>query len=215
MDTVRNLLKPLIQLFPDSMQELMNSTIGVIALLLVILAVVAIVGAVILKVLKGALAGKNVPAQREKSQELDLDECPTPAKVPPDERLVVQGVPVRLRLVVVAPAGSESDLDLSKIGSLLDRAVPGLSKQYLHDRPTVKTWPMQVSHKGFAPTFFRKTGMSETKGQVSRWVLLAGRCVVGKKSFLLGLGLWADKPCTVGQLSVDADRWADICRLRA
>jgi hypothetical protein len=92
--------------------------------------------------------------------------------------------------------------------------VPGLGKQYVHDRPAVKIWPVQVSHKGFAPTFFRKSGMSAAKGDLSRWVLLAGRCALGKKSFLLGLGLWADKPCPVGHLTTEADRWPEICRFR-
>jgi hypothetical protein len=211
MDTLRNLLKPLIQELP----EFFNSDLGVLILAAGIVVIVLIIAAMVLKMVRGGGGSKkNVPAQREQSQELDMNACPMPSKSPPAERLLVQGVPVRLRLVVLAPAGSESDIDLTKVGRLLEDAVAGLGKQYVHDRPTVRIWPVQVSHKGFAPTFFRKSGLPAAKGDLSRWVLLAGRCVLGKKSFLLGLGLWADKPCPLGHLTTDADRWPEVCRFR-
>src|SRR5438552_14829883 len=38
-----------------------------------------------------------------------------------DRRLTIEGVPVRLRLVVVAPAGKESVLDEEHLDKLLDR----------------------------------------------------------------------------------------------
>ncbi len=216
MDTVRNLLKPLIQMFPDSAQEFLNTDVGTIVLLLAIVVVVALVGAVALSVLKGILGGtKRKPASKPKA-ELDLSAhsrpaAPTPA---PAQRIFVSGEPVRLRMVVLAPAGSESDLDPTQVAKLLDKAVPGLSKQYAHDQPSVKTLPAQVSVKGFPPTFFRKTGLSAEKGDLSRWVLVAGRCVVGKRSFLLGLALWADKPCSVGHVTVEPDRWQELFRIR-
>src|SRR5262245_15068991 len=43
-----------------------------------------------------------------------------------DRRLTIEGVPVRLRLVVVAAAGTESRFDDQKIDKLLDRILPGL-----------------------------------------------------------------------------------------
>jgi hypothetical protein len=215
MDTVRNLLKPLIQMFPGSVQEFLNSDAGVIVLLIAIVVVVGGGALVLLRLLR-SMSGprKDVQEKKEQRAELDMETLSKPSGPPPAQRLYIRGEAMRLRLIVLAPAGTVSDLDLSVVDKLLDRAVPGLSKQYSSDRPTVKFFPVQVSTKGFAPTFFRKTGLNVSKGQPSRWVLVAGSVAVGKKSVCLGLALWADKPSTIGMVSVDADDWQDVCKLR-
>ena len=72
-----------------------------------------------------------------------------------DVRLEIERVPVRLRLVIVAPAGKESDVDMNKLDALLDRVVPDLSKVVAADKPRVRRWPMQLSYEGFANHFHR------------------------------------------------------------
>ena len=74
-------------------------------------------------VLKVVMGGKKPKGGRESSVE-DLAEYPPP---PPagDRRLLLEGVPVRLRLVVVAPVGkSPIDLDEAREARVIEREAP-------------------------------------------------------------------------------------------
>ncbi|MBM4069705.1 MAG: hypothetical protein FJ271_12245 [Planctomycetes bacterium] len=131
-----------------------------------------------------------------------------------DRRLVVEGVPVRLRLVVVAPAGGASRVDRDNIDQLLDKVLPGLGDITSSDRPRVQVWPVQLSYEGFANTFHRGTLIPEGEDQPSRWALLAGRAMVGKNQFLLGLGVQAIKPNTIGRKTLKSHDWSTLLRVR-
>jgi hypothetical protein len=144
----------------------------------------------------------------------DLSACPLPVLPPGDPYLTVYHLPVRLRLVVVAPAGKEADVDATAVEKLLDRVVPGLGTVAYHDRPRIRVWPPQFSHQGFAIAFFRRAERPEPEGQPSRWVLVAGRAQVGRQTVLVGLGLWADEPNAVGQVTLEPHQWLDVIRLK-
>jgi len=131
-----------------------------------------------------------------------------------DRRLLVEGVPVRLRLVVVAPAGTESDFDQDKIDKLLDRIVPGLGTIFLGDKPRVRIWPTQLSAEGFATHFHRNTILPKGEEQVSKWVVVAGRAKVPDCHVMLGLGLEAIKPTPLGRRTVEAHEWPSVLRVR-
>jgi hypothetical protein len=120
-----------------------------------------------------------------------------------------------LRLVVVAPSGREGDVDATAVEKLLDRIVPGLGGVARNDRPRIRVWPAQLSQQGFNAAFHRCTPKREGEGQPSRWVLVAGRAVVGRQPVMLGLGLWAEEPGTIGRLSLEPHQWLDVVRLRA
>jgi hypothetical protein len=121
---------------------------------------------------------------------------------------------VRLRLVVVAPVGKEANVHRKGVRKLLDRVLPGLGEVVADDRPRIRVWPPQLSQQGFASVFHRHTPRHEQPGQSSRWVLVAGRVQVGRQPFLLGLGLWADQPTTIGRLTLEPRQWLDVLRLR-
>lgn len=131
-----------------------------------------------------------------------------------DRRLVVEGVPVRLRLVVVAPAGGASHVDRDNIDQLLDKVLPGLGDITASDRPRVQVWPLQLSYEGFANTFHRGTLLPEGEDQPSRWALLAGRAMVGRNQFLLGLGVQAVKANTIGRKTLKSHDWSTLLRVR-
>src|SRR5262249_16875334 len=78
-------------------------------------------------------------------------------QAPGDRRLTVYHLPVRLRLVVVAPAGTEYTVDPIGVERLLDMVIPGLGAVAFHDKPRVRVWPAQLSHQGFAVSFHRRT----------------------------------------------------------
>lgn len=144
----------------------------------------------------------------------DLETCPLPPAVPGPRQLTVYHVPVRLRFVVVAPAGHEGEVDATAVERLLDLVLPGLGDIARQDRPRIRVWPPQFSQQGFGIAFFRRALRPEPEGQPSRWVLVAGRAMIGRNPVLVGLGLWAAEPNTIGQLTLEPRQWLDVLRLR-
>ncbi|MCI0681597.1 MAG: hypothetical protein L0Y71_05805 [Gemmataceae bacterium] len=131
-----------------------------------------------------------------------------------DRRLTIEGVPVRLRLVVVAAAGTESGFDDQQIDKLLDRVLPGLGGIFNADKPRVRIWPMQLSHEGFARHLHRSTIIPEGERQLSKWAVVAGRARLDDCHVMLGLGLEAIKPTTIGRKTIDSHEWDVLLRVR-
>jgi hypothetical protein len=131
-----------------------------------------------------------------------------------DRRLTVEGVPVRLRLVVVAQAGTESQVDEQHLEKLLERILPGLGGIFEADKPRVRVWPVQLSYQGFTRHLHRNTILPEGEHQLSKWVVVAGRAKLDEGQVMLGLGLEAIKPTTVGRRTIDAHEWATLLRVR-
>jgi hypothetical protein len=131
-----------------------------------------------------------------------------------DRRLLVEGVPVRLRLVVTAPAGIATRINPDAVNKLLDGVLPGLGDIAAHDQPRINTWPPQLSHEGFAHTFHRNTVPPEGENEPSCWVMLAGQAMVNRHQVLLGLALQALKPNTIGRRTLKSHEWASVLRVR-
>lgn len=131
-----------------------------------------------------------------------------------DRRLTVEGVPVRMRLVVLASAGQGSHVNMETANAILDQVLPGLGDLAAQDKPRVRIWPQQLSYEGFAQTFHRSTPIPEGDKVPSPWVLLAGRAKLGKHQVMLGLALQAIKPTTVGRVRLDAHQWTTMLRIR-
>lgn len=131
-----------------------------------------------------------------------------------DRRLTVEGVPVRLRLVVVAAAGKESQFDEEHIDKLLDRILPGLGAIYVGDKPRVRIWPMQLSHEGFTKHLHRNTIVPEGERKLSKWAVVAGMAKLDDCQVMLGLGLEALKPTTIGRKTIAAHEWDVLLRVR-
>jgi hypothetical protein len=70
-------------------------------------------------------------------------------------------------------------------------------------------FPVEVCRPGD-----RCTVKCEPDDQPSRWVLVAGRALGGRQPVMLGLGLWAEQPSTVGRLNLEPHQWLDVLRLR-
>lgn len=144
----------------------------------------------------------------------NLQEYPELKSSTGDRQLRVEGTPARLRLVVVAPAGTAFEVDLDTLDKLLEKVVQGLGEIYKHDKPRVKQWPTQVSYKGFATHFHANMKTGAEEGEQTRWVMVAGRIKVGKQQFMLGIALQTIKPNTIGRLTVDAHEWTNVLRVR-
>jgi hypothetical protein len=203
MDTVANYSCALTEMLPLADNLLLDTDmiLGGVALFIIFLIILLAV----LNLIQFYRRRNLAPMPLEKPKDLDLETTPLPPEQPPPQRLYVLGEPVRLRLVVLAPTGHESDVDFSQVGKLLDKAYPGLAAQYEYDKPLLRVWPAQLSRGGFPPTFFRIAPRGED--EASRWVLVAGQVAIGKRSFLLGLALWADEPCSLGRITVEGHHW--------
>src|SRR5262245_59713129 len=90
---------------------------------LIVVAIVGLVGLIGLIILAGVvrflLRGRKAKDPEQKYLEQDLTEYPDLKTSSGDRQLRAEGVPVRLRLLVVAPAGTASDVDLDELPELL------------------------------------------------------------------------------------------------
>ena len=196
-------------ILPESMREYalyITLGLGLAVSLIVLLLLVAIV--------RFFFRGKGKKAPKEPGLSENLDEYPELTKTSGDRQLRAEGVPARLRLVVVAPAGTASDVDVDELEDVLEKLIPGLGDIYKHDRPRVKDWPTQVSYQGFANHFHKNMLTGGAEGEQTRWILVAGRVKVGKRQVMLGVALQTIKPNTIGRRTVDAHEWAGILRVR-
>jgi hypothetical protein len=138
----------------------------------------------------------------------DLASYPPPPAAAGSERLTVDGVPVRVRLVVVAPVGRlQEATSPAHVPGLLDDVLRGLGRFVTTDKPRVKVWPPQLSVAGFAPTFHRLVRSPDPSGRPSRWVKVAGPARAGQRPILLGMALWADEPVKLGEVQVEPTEW--------
>src|SRR2546426_465409 len=134
--------KMLVDLLPDALKEyaayliLGGACIGVFFVLLMFLGVVRFL-----------FGGGSRKSKQEQNLEEDLTEYPELKSTSGDRQLRAEGTPVRLRLVVMAPAGTASDIDIDDVPEILEKVIQGLGEIYKNDKPRTKIWPTQVSYK--------------------------------------------------------------------
>lgn len=130
-------------------------------------------------------------------------------------QVTVKGIPARLRLVVMAPAGKDvGDLSPEMVDHLLDLIKPGLGEVASYDYPKVHVWPRQYSAGGFPLAFFEHVRVPESKGRRSPWVLLAGTVSLGRQKVHVGLALHADEPNNLRNVTVKNEQWLDHLGLK-
>ena len=210
MDVLQEKVQPLIDLLPDTVREYWVVVFGALALLIILIMLA------LLRAVFRAVFGTKKTLQEDWGKKLreDLSDYPPPAGAPGKQRLTVYHVPVRIRLVVLAPAGKELEIEASQAEDLLNRVIPGLGGVAAHDRPRIRVWPPQLSQQGFATAFFRHTITGTKEGQPSPWILVAGRSQFTQPTVLLGLALWAEEPNTLGRLSLEPHQWLDVLRIK-
>jgi hypothetical protein len=144
----------------------------------------------------------------QKGQRESLEEYPDPPPAKPGRRLTLDGVDVRLRLVVLVTTGKQREqIDVDEIPELLDDLLRGLGTFVKTDKPRVKVWPPQLSVAGFAPSFFRLVESPDDVGKKSHWIRMAGVIKIGGKPFLLGMALYSEELTKFGTLELDPTAW--------
>lgn len=180
----------------------------------VILGVIGLILLLLLWLIYRMLFRKKPKSAQEQNFEEILAEYPPLKPSTGDRQLRVEGVPVRMRLVVIGPAGKESEVDPDEIEGMLEKVLPGLGLIYKGDKPRLRVWPMQLSYEGFTKHFHRNMITPEKPGELSPWVLLAGRAKLGKQQIMLAFALQAVKPTTIGHKTIDAHEWVSVLRVR-
>ena len=106
---------------PESVREYAEGPVGI--------AVLAVAGLLVLFILYkvvGGMFGGGRGAVAAGSLKINLAELKPPAGTPGPHRLSVEGLPVRLVQVVLAPAGKDNPVDAREMEGLLDGVVRGL-----------------------------------------------------------------------------------------
>jgi hypothetical protein len=144
----------------------------------------------------------------------DLGSYPPCENLPDVRRLTVEGVPARLRLVVVAPLGKGDQVSENQVEELLNQVLWGLGGLLAQDRPRIRIWPPQLSIHGFPAMFQRNLKKPEADDQSSHWVLVAGSTPPRPRSALLGLALYTDVATNIGRLNMEARDWANALQFQ-
>jgi hypothetical protein len=136
---------------------------------------------------------------------------PAPGK-PGRRRLTIQGQAMRLRLVVVAPAGKKP-LTVEEAENLVGGLMRGMDEIVKTDKPRIRVWPAQLSNIGFAQNFFRRVLRPEARGRLSNWVRVAGPAKSGATPILLGMAMLADEQTDIDEIALDGAEWLDVVRV--
>jgi hypothetical protein len=210
MEDVKQILEPFIDWLPPPARDYWWAILGAAALAVVLVLLAAV------RRLFRALFGRRRPARSlDLGPVENLDEYPLPLGPAGQRRLTVEGLPVRLRLVVVAPLGKQGQIREADLPELLDQVLWGLGTLYREDSPGVRLWPPQLSSQGFAAAFHRRLRKREPEGQPSRWVLVAGPTPPRPRPVLLGLALWADAVNRIGRLTLEPGQWSSVLRIQS
>jgi hypothetical protein len=205
-------LKPLIDLTPPDVQNFLNAGGWLVGV-----AVLALVALLILwSLVRSVFRRRRKPIQGDPDLTENLAGYPLPPALWGSKRLTVHDLPVRLRLVVAAPLGTEGgSLAAEDIELLLDHVIPGLSAFLKSDKPRVRAWPTQLSHLGFAAAFRRFTQRPDPENQVSRWILVMGKALVGKRPLALGFAVLADRDNTLNRVVIEQPhQWMEVVKIK-
>ena len=150
--------------------------------------------------------------------DLRIDVSALPAHGPPADgpRLEFYGTPVRLAVLVLAPAGRGCSLpDGRSLEEALETLLPGLTELIKSHRPVVRGWPYQLSSLGFTNSFFGHAALPGERGKGTPWCAAAGRFEAGGQQLLAGLICVADKPNSLSQVIVQhPGQWLDLLRIK-
>jgi hypothetical protein len=187
----------------------------------VVLGVLGILALLWIRALVRKLRGVVRPLKRKKGKRRRRVPSPAPLRenlkligagftdVGPS-RLVVKGLPARLRLVVMS-MGTQGGGELSEdmADRVLDWIKDGLAEIAANDGPGVRVWPPFYSADGFATALQSNVPIPEPQGMKSHWVELAGAARMGRVVIHVGLLLYAEDVNNLRLIKVKNEQWLD------
>ncbi|MEQ8791891.1 MAG: hypothetical protein RIC55_36880 [Pirellulaceae bacterium] len=181
-------------------------------------------GAIVVVLLIGGLTALVLRSKRrtlsagEYDSELAIDLLALTADGPPDAwpQLEFYGVPVRLAILVLAPAGRLASIPpKEKLRETVESLMPGLAQVLDRHQPIFRRWPEQMSTQGFAQSFFNKMKLPGQAGKKTPWCSVAGKFDDGDQQLLAGIVCCADSPNALSTVVVEhVGQWRDVLRVR-
>lgn len=193
---------------------------GVIAFRLPWIVVAAAVAAVavLVVVVLARLLRRRPADEADRPADLRIDLATLPAAGPPKDgpQLEFYNLPVRLAVLVLAPAGRGSRIPPKDLlPEIVERLLPGLMRVLSSHRPIFHRWPPQLSSQGFAQTFFACVPLPGDRGRGTPWSSAAGRVEAFGRSYLVGMVFRAAEPNSLSQTVVQhTSGWLDVLRVR-
>ncbi len=131
-------------------------------------------------------------------------------------RLELKYLPVRVVAVAVAPAGRGRTLPPpERLPELFDAVLPDLSRTVYAHKAAIRTWPEQLSVRGFAHAFFRHAPLPGRGGKGSPFAALAGAFQFEEQPYVIGLVISAGRPNNYGQIVVENEsEWLGLLTVR-
>lgn len=181
------------------------------------LGALGLIGLVLAYALYRLLVYRRKPPEPQQP-DLAIDVAGLPALRPPvgGPGLYLANVPMRLAVVVLAPAGRIRELPpLEELGAVLESVVPGLNDVVATHSPLVRYWPRQLSPRGFAQLFFNNVRLPGQKGKGTNWCSVAGVFKVENQPMMIGLLMRSERPTSLGQVTVEHEaQWLDLVRIK-
>ena len=185
--------------------------VGLIVCALLGLAEIVVV-VVVVRVLRSRRAP---PPEAPPDLTIDVASLPTVRAPVSGPRLHFLHVPVRLAVVVLAPAGRVREVPADQVSDVLDSIVPGLSQVVSTHSPMIRRWPGQMSIRGFANTFSMHAKLPGQGGRGTPWCSAAGVFKVAGQPMMAGLVMCADAPTNIGPMVVEREtQWLDLLRIQ-
>ncbi|MCY2988513.1 MAG: hypothetical protein NTY19_11695 [Planctomycetota bacterium] len=190
----------------DLVLPTMGGVVGAVVFLLLIVVVVI------------TILRRRRRKQEPAAPDLRVDVSKLPAQGPSiaGPRLEFYGIPVRLAVLVLAPAGRGSSVpDGRSFEQALESLLPGLVEVVKAHRPLIRGWPYQLSTQGFVHAFFGNLALPGDHGKGTPWCAAAGRFQAGDQQLLAGLICVADKPNALSQVTIQQlGLWLDVLRVK-
>ena len=140
------------------------------------------------------------------------------ASGPPESgaTLEVYNIPMRLALLVMAPAGRERGIPPNEqLPLVVESICPNLMQVLRDHQPEFRRWPPHLSSQGFAPVFFKNVPLPGESGKNTPWCALAGRFDTPTGPLLAGLVFVAATSNSLGQIAIDQPgQWLDVLRVK-
>jgi len=158
--------------------------------------------------------GRRISPQLDLS--IDLTELGVAAPPTGTSRLEVYGTPIRLRVVVIAPAGRhQASLHHDDIPILLNQFMPGLLEIFQSHQPLCQCWPAQLSSQGFMQSFLNHVSLPGNRGKGTPWTSIVGKFHVSEQVFLIGIACCSETSNSLSQFIVEHEgQWFDTLRIR-
>lgn len=190
-----------------------NDLTAILAFAGAVVVVLVVLLAIVLRLLRKRRPSEAVT---EDDLSIDVETLGMAGPVPAGPRLEYYGTPVRLIVLVLAPAGRGVEIPPNEqLRDTVEYLMPGLSEIIDLHQPILRRWPLQLSSQGFAQAFFHNVALPGEYGKGTPWCSAAGKFEFADGHLLAGFVCQAEKPNTLSQVIVEhVGKWHDVLRVR-